>query len=358
MFDFRPEPLKIGNLQVDPPLVLAPMAGVTDGIYRRLMVEHGAGMVTTEMISVEGLRRSQRMTLKLCTFDPDLKVPMAVQIFGSDPAAMAEAARMVEAKGAPVVDINAGCPVKKIVKQGAGASLLRDPDRLALVVEQVKKAVAVPVTVKIRAGWDAGSINAVEVARRLASVGADAIAVHARTAVQHYSGRADWSWIREVKAAVDIPVIGNGDIDQPSRADEMLRQTGCDAVMIGRASLGNPWLFSSIAARWGWSTSCAAKPDWTDYLETVCAHLEAFRKDRAAPVGHFRMLLIWYSKGCPDASRLRARLSELSRPEDMLALFRTWVQELMARDLPFLPMKIPEPALESAPLPARMRILP
>jgi tRNA-dihydrouridine synthase B len=334
------------------------MAGVTDAPYRHLMVEHGAGMVTTEMISVEGLRRSQKMTLKLCSFDPDLSVPMAVQIFGSDPAAMAEAARMVEAKGAPLVDINAGCPVKKIVKQGAGASLLRDPEQLAFIVEQVKKAVAVPVTVKIRSGWDSSSINAPEVARRLASAGADAIAVHARTAVQHYSGRADWSWIREVKAAVDIPVIGNGDIDQPSRADEMLRETGCDAVMIGRASLGNPWLFSTIATRWGSGNPRTAKPDWTDYYETVSAHLEAFRKDRAVPVGHFRMLLIWYSKGCPDASRLRARLSELDRPEDMTALFGSWVEELGARNLPFLPMKIPELAVESAPFPARMRILP
>lgn len=325
------------------------MAGVTDGPYRRLMVEHGAGMVTTEMISVEGLRRAQRATWKLCAFDPDLGVPTAVQIFGSDPAVMAEAARMVEDKGAPLVDINAGCPVKKIVKQGAGASLVRTPDRLALIVEHVKRAVGVPVTVKIRIGWDEGSINGVEVARRLASAGADALCVHARTASQHYSGRADWSWIGRIKAAVDIPVIGNGDIDQPSRADEMLRQTGCDAVMIGRASLGNPWLFSTIAARWGKPPANSAKPGWNEYYETVAAHLEAFLKDRRAPVGHFRMLLIWYSKGCPDSSHLRARLSELDRTEDMLALFRKWVDELAAKGIDFLPMKIPELSALSFP---------
>lgn len=337
---FRPEPLSIGRVLVEPPLILAPMAGITDALFRSIVAEHGAGLVTTEMVSVEGLRRNQKVTWDLCSHDPLLPVPLAVQIFGSDPRAAAEAARMVEDRGASILDINAGCPVKKVVRQGAGAKLLQNPDLLASIVQEVSRVVSIPVTVKIRIGWNEHSTAAIEVARRVEAAGAAAVTLHARTAAQGYSGRADWEWIRRLKESVSIPVIGNGDVDRPWKAEEMLRRTGCDGVMIGRASFGNPWLFSVIAGRWRGRQADDPPPDWKDLWQTARTHVEVFLKTRKAPAGHLRMLLIRYSKGCPGGVRLRGQLAGLERPEDMLDLFRTWVEECEATGLAFLPMKV------------------
>jgi tRNA-dihydrouridine synthase B len=334
---FSPKALKIGNVVIDPPLILAPMAGVADSAYRYIMAEHGAGLVVSEMVSIQGLVRDQPETWSLCDQDPPLNVPMAVQLFGNDPTVMAEAARQVEARGAPIIDINAGCPVRKVAKQGAGASLLKDPDLLARMTEEVKGAVNVPVTVKVRLGWDSESTRIVELARRLSSSGADAITVHARTAVQFYGGKADWSWIRRVKDAVDIPVVGNGDITSPALADRMFLQTGCDAVMIGRATQGNPWILSSIASKWG--VRGDSLPDWSDFYETVHMHLELFQRGRPRSSGHFRKLIIWYSKGLPGSAQLRAQLASLQSPQEMIALFRNWVDGIIARGIPFLPVK-------------------
>ncbi|MCE5244837.1 MAG: tRNA dihydrouridine synthase DusB [Syntrophobacteraceae bacterium] len=337
----RPEPLRIGNVLVGPPLVLAPMAGVTDSAYRRVMAEFGVGLVVSEMVSVQGLLRGQPGSRELCVQDPPLPVPMAVQLFGRDPELMAEAARRVEAGGAALIDVNAGCPVKKVIRQGAGASLLGDPDLLAAIVEAMKKAVAVPVTVKLRLGWDSESIGVVDLAVRLASAGADAISLHARTAVQHYSGEADWSWIGKVKKAVNVPVIGNGDVTSPALARKMLRETGCDAVMIGRATQGNPWLLAAIAEDLGYPVHCNSLPGWEDFSETVLGHIGAFCKSRPRCSGHFRKLLLWYSKGCPDAVRLRTAVSGTDRPEEMLDIFRDWVRGLNDRGVSFLSSKVP-----------------
>lgn len=342
--DLRPGPLHIGKICIDPPLILAPMAGVTDPPYRRIMEEHGAGLLTTEMISIEGLRRNHPSSWKLFSPDPDSSVPLAVQLFGSDPEAMVEAAKQMEQKGAPLIDINAGCPVRKVVRQGAGAGLLRESDRLVLMVEQVRRAVGIPVTVKLRLGWDSGSIHVVDLARRLSAAGADALTLHARTAVQLYSGQADWSWIRKVKAAVNIPVIGNGDIVAPSLADRMLEETGCDAVMIGRATMGNPWLLSAIASKWGYTPVRNRCPDWNDFYTLVHEHLTAFQNERSRSAGHVRKILIWYSKGCPEASPLRSRLIKTDQTKVMLDLFYDWVQKTMARGIPFLSVKVPETA--------------
>jgi tRNA-dihydrouridine synthase B len=328
-----PPALRIRDVHVYPPLVLAPMAGVTDEPFRRLTARFGAGLTVTEMVSAEGLHRRQSKTLELCRFDPLPGCPTAVQIFGSDPEVMAEAARCIQDLGAQIVDINAGCPVRKVVRQGAGAALLKDPDRLARIVERVRSVVQVPVTVKTRLGWDARSVNVASVLRGLESAGADAVTVHARTAVQHYSGRADREQLRLArKAALSIPVIGNGDVTAPLHADEMLKETGCDAVMIGRAALGNPWLFAAVAARW---TSGAGPgpvlPDAQSFLDTVLDHATAFLAHRPPASARFRKLLMWYAKGCPGASGLRGALMGESRPDKMLELFREWVKGLEER---------------------------
>ncbi len=353
-----PKALVIGNLTIDPPLVLAPMAGVTDSPYRAVMAGHGIGMATTEMVSAEGLRRKQPASWRLCAQTPELPVPLAVQIFGSDPVAVSEAARMVEQGGAPLIDINAGCPARKIVRQGSGACLLKDPDHLAFLVEQTRKAVSVPLTVKIRLGWDADSICVVETVKRLESAGVDAVTIHARTAAQQYAGSADWEWIRRAKASARIPVIGNGDVCSPSSADRMLLETECDAVMIGRSSMGNPWLFSAIAERWSRSPSLcgggagtvaaesgaaeSGAGGWEVFHETVGAHLQAFMRCKPQCIGHLRMIMVWYSRGCPDAAKLRSSLMRVNRVDDMLSLFRKWLDENAAGSPDFLPFKLGE----------------
>ena len=339
---FVPKPLAIGSVLIDPPLLLAPMAGVTDGDYRWLMAQYGAGLVTTEMVSAVGLVRRQPETLDIVRQEAPLQVPLAVQIFGGDPAVMADAARILADAGVALIDINAGCPVKKVIRQGAGASLLIEPDRLASIVEGVKRAAGVPVTVKIRLGWDAQSINAVEVARKVESAGADAISVHGRTAVQFYGGRADWETIRLVKAAVSIPVIGNGDVTSPKEAEALLRETGCDGVMVGRATQGNPWTLAAMARRWGGGPCWETPPGWRDFLETVVTHIEAFLRRKPRAVGNSRQLLVWYSRGIPGSSRLRGSLCHLPATVDALTLFREWVEEVDARGVDFLSLKVSE----------------
>jgi len=360
--DRRPAPLSLGSIKIDPPVVLAPMAGVTDAAFRRIAADHGAGMVTTEMISVEGLRRKIPATWKLLRQDTPLSVPMAVQVFGGIPEAMGEAARMLVDHGVALIDINAGCPVRKVVSQGAGAALLRDPARLLRAVECVKRNVGVPVTVKVRLGWDAESIHILETARRLEDAGVDAIAVHARTAVQQYSGRADWEWIRRIKDAVSVPVIGNGDVLGMSGAMAMLRQTGCDAVMIGRGAMGNPWLFGVLARRWAAGPKACRvvdwNPDWADYRRTVRDHVEQVLLGPPRPAGHLRKLLSWYSRGCPEASGFRRRITEAHDVPEMMTLFDRWVDSIAAGGVDFLTAKVgadgvdPLDALESEVAPS------
>ncbi len=333
---FSPLPLRIGNVTVDPPLVLAPMAGVTDRCYRRIMAEYGAGLVTTEMISAEGMVRKNRITLEMLASDPDLKTPIAVQLFGANPQSMAEAARMVEQSGANVIDINAGCPVRKVARQGAGATLLRHPELLWRLVESVKQAVRLPVTVKLRLGWDQSSINVLENARQIVNAGADGIALHGRTAEQGYAGKANWSWIKQLKAAVPIPIVGNGDVTSPELAEQLFAESGCDAVMIGRGSLGNPWVFAACAARWGYRPNGTSAFTWTNFYATLQDHLEGMWRERPNRCpGAFRKVIGWYLGGCPGSNRLRQQLTSLISHRDMVESCRSAVEEWAAQGVPF-----------------------
>lgn len=240
--------VKIGNVELAGRLTLAPMAGVTDFAFRRVCRELGAALTTTEMVSAKALVYKDEKT-KALLYIPEEERPCAVQIFGHEPEIMAEAAPMaLELSGADILDINMGCPVGKIVKSGDGSALMRDLELAGRIIESVKSAVDRPVTVKFRKGWDNGSVNAVEFAKMCQQAGAAAIAVHGRTRVQMYAGRADWDIIKEVKRAVTIPVIANGDIFEPEDAVHILRYTGCDLAMIGRGSFGNPWLFQRANA--------------------------------------------------------------------------------------------------------------
>ncbi len=339
---FRPPPLKIGPLVVDPPLVLAPMAGVTDSVYRWIMAEHGVGLVFTEMVSAQGLLRGNRESIRLCRQDLPLPGPLSVQIFGGDVDVVGRAAASLEALGASAVDINAGCPVRKVLRQGAGAGLLQKPDLLARMVEKVKRSVRIPTTVKIRLDWTQSYSATVNLAKRLESAGADAITLHGRTPAQQFRGDADWTAIEQVKKSLGIPLIGNGDITRPSQADRVLREGKCDGVMIGRGSLGNPWLFSTIVSRWRSPVQRNPHPGWEDFFRTVHDHVRAFREKWPHCMGRLRTLLMYYSKGFPDTCRLRARLSTADGWDVLLSAFDSWMEDIARRGWAFLPFKIPE----------------
>ncbi|MCX5849403.1 MAG: tRNA dihydrouridine synthase DusB [Deltaproteobacteria bacterium] len=297
---------------------LSPLAGISNLPFRLIARSMGCSLAYTEMISANGLVRKTAKTydyLKTCADDR----PLGAQIFGADPEIMAQAACIVTQSGVDLIDINMGCPVKKVIKAGAGAVLMKDPDRVARIIDSVKKAVKIPVTVKIRSGWSRGSINAVEIARIAEDCGADAITIHARTSDQGYSGLADWKIITEVKRAVKIPVIGNGDIRQPQDAVRMLRETSCDAVMVGRGALGNPWIFKGIA-----QALCGQALNYFPGLDQRREMIENHWNMEAKFLGlrlagkSFRKHILWYTKGLDNSSRFRELAGKLKDDEGML----------------------------------------
>jgi len=295
------------------PLVLAPMAGVTNHAFRSLCRRHGAGLVVTELLSSHAIHYRNAKTFGMFDWD-DSERPVAVQLFGGDPAMMAEAARIVEEAGADIVDLNMGCWVPKVAKNGAGAALLKDVCLAADIIRSMVDAIKIPVTVKVRSGWDSNLTTAIEFAQRAQDSGAQAIAVHARFASQGFTGSADWSVIRRVKDVVTIPVIGNGDVLTPDDAVRMVDETGCDGVMVGRAAMGNPWLFREIDHYFRTGEHLPT-PDLAERIEASLTHLKTLAADPAVgevrAVKEMRGQMPHYFKGFPGVARFRAELTQL-----------------------------------------------
>lgn len=305
----------IGNVPIQGKAILAPMAGVSDIAYRLLAKEHGASMVCTEMVSAMGIKYKNERTHELLRMEA-VEHPVSMQIFGSDPEAIALGAKVVADAGADIVDINMGCPVKKVVSSGDGSALMKTPDLAARVAEAAVKAVDVPVTVKMRIGWDDNHINVVDFAKRIESTGVAAVAVHGRTREQMYMGQADWSYIKAVKDSLSIPVIGNGDVWTPEDALRMMQETGCDAVMIGRGAQGNPWIFerTNHYLRTG---ELRPEPTYLERLDMLLKHFELLCRYKGAALGvrEIRTHAGWYMRGMPEAAYWRNRVNTIHTVE-------------------------------------------
>jgi len=299
--------MKISSLTINGQLFLAPMAGITNLAYRLIMKSFGAALVYSEMISANGLIRNGKGSLELLASNQE-ESPLGVQLFGDDPKVMATAARQIEAS-ADLIDLNLGCPVNKVVRSGAGSALLRDPARTAAVLQTVRATTAKPLTIKIRSGWDQQSVNYLEIGRIAQEEGIDAVTLHPRTRSQGFSGEADWEHISALKEALTIPVIGSGDLFCATDAVAMLRQTGCDAVMIGRGSYGQPWLFRDANRMLAGQSPLGVTP--AQRTATVLRHLECHKRLSGEQVTLFEMRknLCWYARGLPAASDFRRQVN-------------------------------------------------
>lgn len=336
MRDF-PAALRIGPVAVAPATVLAPMAGITDTVFRRLIRQlGGCGLLMTEFTSSHGIVNSQRAskptrTLRYLAFEPD-EHPISAQLFGADPAVMADAARVCEDLGFDIVDLNFGCPVKKVVCSNGGSGLLRNLPLVERLLKAVRAAISIPLTIKFRAGWNEAELVHVQVARLAEECGCDAVAIHPRTREQGFSGRADWSRIAEVKAAIKIPVIGNGDIFTPEDAVEMVRRTGCDAVMIGRAAASNPWIFQQISEYL--ATGAYRTPNEEDRYRMMRTYygLLAARGEPDA-VGKMKQFATLFTHGVRNGSRLRSLIHSARDVAEILDR----VDEFFQRELAAVP---------------------
>lgn len=315
----------VGAVRVPNRLVLAPMAGVTDIVFRGLCKQKGAGLVFTEMVSDHGLIYSNKQSQSITEIS-ESEHPIAAQIFGSDPDTMAKAAVLVAREGPDLIDINMGCPVPKVVKNNEGSALMLNPERAQQIIRAVSDAVRLPVSVKIRKGWDDTRVNAVEFAIACVEAGASLVTVHGRTRSQFYSGRADWQVIARVKEAVSVPVIGNGDIWQPADAQRMLEETGCDGAMIGRGSLGNPWIFSRTLALM--SGIVLPPPSPRERIDMALCHLSLViaRRGEKSAIPYMRKHVGWYLKGLSGGARVRDAVNTARNEAEVVAILREYAR--------------------------------
>ena len=308
---------KIGDVQIDNPFVLAPMAGVTDLPFRRLCKEQGAGLICMEMVSAKAISFHNKNTEALMEIDP-VEHPISLQLFGSEPGLMGEVAKSIEERPFDILDINMGCPVPKVVNNGEGSALLKNPRLIADIVKSVSQAIKKPVTVKVRIGFEKEKVDIVDIAKRAEDAGAAAIAVHGRTREQYYSGKADWDAIRRVKEAVSIPVIGNGDVDSPKKAEDMLRETGFDGVMVGRAVRGNPWIFRELNHYFA-TGEILPRPSAKEVREMILRHT----RDQIAVKGEYtgiremRKHVAWYTAGMRHSAALRRESNQIGSYEEL-----------------------------------------
>ena len=308
-------PLKIGNVEMQNPLVLAPMAGVTDLPFRVLCKEQGAGLICMEMVSAKAILYKNRNTEELLTIDSK-EHPVSLQLFGSDPDIISEIAKQIEERPFDILDLNMGCPVPKVVNNGDGSALMKNPRLAGEIIEKTARAIKKPLTVKIRKGFDDAHVNAVELAHIAQESGAAAVAVHGRTREQYYAGHADWDIIRQVKEAVKIPVIGNGDVTSPEAARQLVEMTGCDGIMIGRGAQGNPWIFRQIL-HWMETGEEEPKPDLEEVKAMILRHAKMLVEYKGAYTGirEMRKHVAWYTAGYPNSAKLRARVNEIESLE-------------------------------------------
>ena len=322
--------MNIGNLKLNNITVLAPLAGITNLPFRLIVKEAGCGLVCTEMISSNALSYGSQKTIDMmhtCAVEK----PVSVQIFGADPAIVAYAAKMAEDAGADILDINFGCSVKKILKSGAGAALMKDPEKTKAILNKTRAAINIPLTIKIRSGWDSSGNDAFQISQIAEDCGVDAITFHPRTATQGFTGRSDWSLIARLKKQVSIPVIGNGDISEPQDAIDMLNQTGCDAVMVGRAAIGNPWIFSQIISliENGRFPTVPLEKRFSTMKKYVAASVEYIGELHACRM--MRSRLSWFVKGLPNSSRFRESITKIRTLEEADALIDEYYNFLIHR---------------------------
>ncbi|WP_343208730.1 tRNA dihydrouridine synthase DusB [Anaerolentibacter hominis] len=316
--------IQIGNVNVQGNLILAPMAGVTDLPFRLLCREQGADLIYTEMVSAKGIYYNNKNTEALLQVR-EAERPVALQLFGSDPVIMSEMARKIEERNFDILDINMGCPVPKVVNNGEGSALMKNPLLAGKIVEAVVKAIRKPVTVKFRRGFGREEDTAVEFAKVMEAAGAAAVAVHGRTREQYYSGRADWDVIRRVKEAVQIPVFGNGDVDSPESAQAMFQETDCDGIMIARGVRGNPWLFGQIKHYLETGEKLEG-PDIHEVVEMILRHarMQLEFKGEFTGIREMRKHVAWYTSGYPKSSKLRQKINEIESYSDLEELMRRW----------------------------------
>lgn len=308
---------KIGDVEIDNPFALAPMAGVTDLPFRKLCKEQGAGLICMEMVSAKAISFHNKNTEALMEIDK-CENPVSMQLFGSEPELMARVAAEIEERPFDILDINMGCPVPKVVNNGEGSALLKNPELIVKIVKSVSSAIKKPLTVKVRIGFENEPVDIVEIAKRVEDAGAAAIAVHGRTRQQYYSGTADWDTIRRVKEAVTIPVIGNGDVDSPEKAEALIKETGCDGVMIGRAVRGNPWLFRELNHYFETGEKLP-RPSAEEVREMILRHarMQIDLKGEFTGIREMRKHVAWYTAGMRHSAALRRETNLVSSYEEL-----------------------------------------